>query len=430
MAPDPEELKIRSPKQRRSAVSTQWYSYYAGYSPAFVEDVLDTFGADAESVVDPWNGAGTTTLIASQRTLESLGRDINPALTIVAKGRQTPRSIRDSLLPIARRLAKDATRNADVGLLLEADLLTVWLQPRPASWIRALQQAIHETLVPGSGSSAGGVDPDSLPILAAYFYTATFATVRDALKVFRATNPTWLKQPAGKRQRLRPTDSSMQSAFLDHCARLSEWLTLDCDAQAESALFSTGPAGTPFNARSTYDIAITSPPYCTRIDYVKSSLAELAVLGLRQADIDELRSTTTGSPVVGSPNIDYKNLAGRSARAFEELQAVGKHPSKGSRSYYLPWLSRYFFELDKSIDMLASMIRPDGRICMVVQDSYYKECHLDLQMVTTELAASAGFTLERRLDFEVKQLRSSMNPAARVHRQDRAATESLLVFGR
>ena len=49
---------------------------------------------------------------------------------------------------------------------------------------------------------------------------------------------------------------------------------------------------------SSIDAVITSPPYCTRIDYVIATLPELAILGLRPDELKGLRDKMIGTPTI------------------------------------------------------------------------------------------------------------------------------------
>ena len=71
-----------------------WYRYYAGYSSPFVDYTLGTLAPRAKSILDPWNGTGTTTVLAASRRIKAFGYDINPALVVVARG-PPPRCRRD-----------------------------------------------------------------------------------------------------------------------------------------------------------------------------------------------------------------------------------------------------------------------------------------------------------------------------------------------
>ena len=60
-----------------------WYRYYAGYSAGFVEQVLKESAPTARLVLDPWNGTGTTTVVAASKRVAAIGFDVNPALVVV-----------------------------------------------------------------------------------------------------------------------------------------------------------------------------------------------------------------------------------------------------------------------------------------------------------------------------------------------------------
>lgn len=63
----------------------QYYRYYAGYNDGFVQDILDRIDIPADGlVVDPWNGAGTTTAAALASGFHARGYDINPAAVLIA----------------------------------------------------------------------------------------------------------------------------------------------------------------------------------------------------------------------------------------------------------------------------------------------------------------------------------------------------------
>jgi hypothetical protein len=62
-----------------------WYPYYAGYSAGFVEQALQESVATAKLVLDPWNGTGTTTVVAASKNIPAIGFDVNPALVVVSR---------------------------------------------------------------------------------------------------------------------------------------------------------------------------------------------------------------------------------------------------------------------------------------------------------------------------------------------------------
>jgi hypothetical protein len=95
-----------------------WYRYYAGYSTQFVRDVLDHLDLPKRAtVLDPWNGSGTTTATASEAGFGVTGYDANPALVIVALARQLDVGISKSLNALTADLLKHARQEGSaIGL--------------------------------------------------------------------------------------------------------------------------------------------------------------------------------------------------------------------------------------------------------------------------------------------------------------------------
>lgn len=416
-----------SPKQDPRS-PPDWYPYYAGFPERFVEAVLEGPLAGSRLVLDPWNGSGTTTATCRRYGISSVGVDVNPVLTVIAKARLTPISTSDSLVPIGKHIGRIARRACpDVR---PDDLLTKWVRNDGVQRIRALQSAIDQVL----SSACAHKTPenlaqvaDNLPVLASFFYTVLFATVRDLLSRFRPSNPTWVLYPTSQHHRIVPSWTALQDVFEKRVAYFRDRLRVNQEFDDGSfPTVVTGCAGAqPFES-GIFDGALTSPPYATRIDYVKGVLFELAILGASDRTISVLRRNTTGTPVVRGSNNGNQVL--RSDYGHSVLRAIRTHSSKGSVSYYWPWMSNYFSGLQAGLLETARCVQPRSPICVVVQDSHYKEVPVNLQQFVTETLASEGREVEERQDFTVGPLRSRMNPRARFHLSKRNNQESLLVF--
>ena len=113
------------PKQPTARRLRDWYPYYAGFTERFVNAVIDDYLQGSESVVDPWSGAGTTTVACLRCGIESWGVDINPVATVIARARLNPRSAR----------GLDPSPPAEIGTRPTAPILTLSTSTatRPAS---------------------------------------------------------------------------------------------------------------------------------------------------------------------------------------------------------------------------------------------------------------------------------------------------------
>src|SRR6266550_4065590 len=57
-----------------------WYPYLEGYSPRFVEQVIEEFAPEASVILDPFGGTGTTALTAAKLGRHGLYCELNPLL--------------------------------------------------------------------------------------------------------------------------------------------------------------------------------------------------------------------------------------------------------------------------------------------------------------------------------------------------------------
>src|SRR5207247_294988 len=85
-------------------------------------------------------------------------------------------------------------------------------------------------------------------------------------------------------------------------------------------------------ASGSIDAVISSPPYCTRIDYVRATLPELAVIGYPNGMVTRrLREQMIGTPTIDKCANYDSDLWGKTCVRF--LSAVERHSSKASSTY-------------------------------------------------------------------------------------------------
>lgn len=396
--------QITSPKLR----GLEWYQYYAGYSTTFASEVLDQLGIPpAGTVLDPWNGSGTTTSVAHSLGFGSIGLDLNPALVVVGRARL----LSSDLVQSIRAIAEDLVAHASVdGVHSEPaqDPLSIWLGPKTAAQVRRLESVTNKVLVGGDVSASSHPrNVGEVSSLAALFYVAIFAVVRSLVADAYATNPTWVST-AVKRRR-RASHQTIDSMFLGAVDRLTTRLGSKPAGLSNTLAVINEATSTalPLDDNSI-DAVLTSPPYATRIDYVKATLPELAVLGYGKDAIRSLRNRMIGTPTITGLVATGSQVVPR-AQAF--LGAVSDHPSKASSTYYLTFFKQYLDGIQASISELTRVARPHSRLAMVVQDSYYKEVHLDLAAIVGEVLDAAGWTPIGRYDFR-HRARSAINPRA------------------
>ncbi|AJE22735.1 DNA methyltransferase [Azotobacter chroococcum] len=419
-----EKLHITHPKQKQAAKTgfEAFYPYYAGYPQGFADALLSSANLSPECVVlDPWNGSGTTTKAAMQLGLSSIGYDINPAMVVISTARLLPRSEASCLLPLAREIIGNSRR---FPVNPERDPLGNWLSESSTCCLRSLERATATMLIPTQQDRL----PDDLGIsrIVASLYLAFFATARALTKPFRSTNPTWIRKAKAEDEKLEIPSTVIVAEFLNQVERLVHAYLEDSTSKDLSPSVNLLIADSTIKESSTpVDFVLTSPPYCTRIDYAVATSIELAILSqISNTDTVSLSKKMLGTPKVKNVICENRQLP---SRCEQFLSAVKKHSSKDSSTYYYKTHLDYYQKMDLSLLNISKSLKNSGTAVLVVQDSYYKEIHNDVPSIISEIANQHGLLLIRREDFAVKKSMVSMNSRAKSSTNNKAV-ESILCF--
>jgi len=426
---------LRTPK--RSAITAsgkaRWYGYYPGFSVHFVQDVITSwYGSTDLLICDPWNGSGTTTEVANELGCSAIGYDLNPAMVVIAKARLLGSHTKPSHAVLCRHILNKAASYPPE--LMAEESLTRWFAPASAEYIRNIERATQNLFVnDGEYSALATQQLGNVSSLACFFYVALFQVVRSLLTRFRATNPTWLKTPKEPSARLRPTPETINKLFSKQIAsmvgRLEGSTFKEAAARQTSRILVTtaDSRALPLSDESV-DAVISSPPYCTRIDYAIATASELAIIGYTSHSIREIRHRLLGTSTIYDAVPVARPEWGKTCNTF--LEAVRSHRSHASESYYWKNHVQYFDGLFASLKEIRRILKPLQKCVLVVQDSYYKEIHTDLPLYVVEMGDNIGFSLTTRYDYPVFHTFAGMHTHRTKYRSHAGATEAVLVLSK
>lgn len=413
--------EIADPKRRGSAGPTeeQIFGYYAGFSPDFARSVLESdLTAGASLVLDPWNGSGTTTSVAHSLELDAVGVDLNPVAAQMASARLANKADAEHVYGLLGDVVAESPVEPN-------DPLLQWLHPDTAATARACVNKVLSALAVDAAGRT--VDPTSaaLPPLAAFAILAVMKACKRAAGSEDLSNPTWIR-PASP-------DTRDRQRFMEevHRAALEMAWILPDRVRSEIRL-RVGDARRLEIEDGTVDVVLSSPPYCTRLDYVVNTSVELATLGItfRGERFTKMRRAMAGTPLA-RPAVSPRDPDARwGAAVCELLTAIRSHGSRDSSGYYYKGYYQYFADMYRSLLELGRVLRPGGGALLVVQDSYYKELHVDLPRLLVDMARAAGLRSELVAVFPVSRVMTTMNSRARKRHSKHEYSETVLAVER
>jgi hypothetical protein len=313
-----------------------------------------------------------------------------------------------------------------------AEPLEQWLQPGSARAFRILEQCVETHLTGLNGSAiplwrrTGRVSP-----VLALFYVGLFRTLRSFISDFETSNPTWVKVSNGKR-----IHASTDRILARYCKEMQLLMESIAEEEEEFSLISNrrcvidraSSLNLPLPPNSV-DAVISSPAYCTRIDYVRATLPELAVIGHPNGRvIRKLRERMIGTPTIDNCAKYETDNWGTTCSRF--LSAVERHTSKASATYYLKYYQQYFASIFLSLKEIDRVLKPGGHCVLVVQDSYYKDKKNNLPRMFIQMAGHYGWALNKKKPFRVEQTLAGVNPGVKPYRTKFHATEWALCFSK
>lgn len=410
---------------------TAWYEYYAGYSPRFVKNILDILNLqEGDIILDPWNGSGTTTQVAAENKYYSIGFDINPIMVIVSKARCVNRNSIPKLLMICEKIIKKAKYYRKYPWI-SPEPLEIWLTPKSAKVFRNIERAIQqiacdkdEYLIIFYEESL-----ESINSVAAFFYVALFRALKKFLEKFRSSNPTWIKKPKSPEERVDLKKEDIFREFQYQVEFMINQFEHESDSYVDLERLTKIDIASSDNIPlkdNEIDAVITSPPYCTRIDYAVLTSLELALIGCPIEEMEKLRKRMIGSPVINESIPTLNSNWGKTC--LETLSKINSHNSKASKTYYYKTYLQYFDSIYKSIVEINRVLKRNGYGVFVVQDSYYKDVHVNLPQIIIEMTKGLGWTQCCKEDFESKVSMAEINPKIRKYRVNTKSVESVIIF--
>jgi DNA modification methylase len=390
----------------------RWFKYKEGFSAQLVNYLISQNPNNRQNkLLDPFAGTGAALFIAKERGLTPIGIELLPVGTFVIKSRQNAEKVD---IVKFRQVIRE---------MKEIDFLDYELKgAKKFSHINITRGAFPletERRINGFLNYCHNVVQD-MGIREALLF-ALFSILEPIS--YTRKDGQYLRWDAranrgGKKSQFNKGKIFSFNEALEN--KLNElisdnFITLDAADQEgrklvvyeDSVLFRL-----PDIESDSIDIVITSPPYCNRYDYTRTYALEMAFLGINDEKIKDYRQSLLSCTVENREKFDqlmafyasrnrddafnaiYKTY--KSHKALNEIiDILDDYRKRGKLNNpgIVRMVKNYFFEMCQVIFELFRVLKAEGRVYMVNDNVRYAGETIPVDLILSDFAESAGFTV-------------------------------------
>lgn len=395
-----------------TAFTNNLFRFPAKFHPPVVRWAIEQFGK-AGPIVDPFNGSGTVQVEALARGMSSIGLDIDPLACLIAKAKTTVATEEE-----LRKAASDIKAVIDRGILQRANVVRVPGGDIDRSKYQSESRCVRLPAIPriehwfrryviiDLAQIRDAILATSASLEAKAFLLACYAAI-----VRRVSNADPSPVSGVEVTRIQQARNARRciSVFEDY------WEKLNHEIEGVSALHAArrrnGNSGQArvFNASAEaalpelqsllegqgVPLLLTSPPYCTAVDYSRRHRLEMFWLDfvMAQDEFISLKHRYIGRPYVRVSDESTEDL---SSGILSDVQTALAGDSARWRT-----VRSYFAGLRRVFVGLKPILRSDSTVVCVIGDSTVGGVRIATGAILSELL-SDEFQQTRSFSYAIR----------------------------
>ncbi len=387
----------------------RWFKYKEGFSAGLIDYILSSVAVGSGTLIDPFAGSGAALFVASKRGINAVGIEVLPVGCAIIEARK--RAATCNTVAVASRLNDWITRQP-------------WKKARDGfsfPHLRITDGAFPEATEASLGKYLTAIRAEDETAAAALLRFAAMCVLEEVSYTRKDGQYLRWDERSGRRQGAKPFNKgaipSFDQAITAKLVQIREdlhgeppGLYPEAEAQGEiDVLPGSCLDHLPALESGSFDCLITSPPYCNRYDYTRTYALELAFLGIGEEQLRSLRqrmiSCTVENREKGGLDGRFDPATTRRARAafadqhllglvlqyLETRRAAGQLNNTG-----IPRMVRnYFWEMALVIFECARILKSGAPLVMVNDNVRYEGAGIPVDLILSDFAERAGFTVEK-----------------------------------
>jgi DNA modification methylase len=377
----------------------RWYPYLQGYSPQFVEAILDKYAPDSKCILDPFSGTGTTIFTASQLNKKSYFCEINPVLQFI------------TLTKIQVRQLSTADRWKLADELLEAKQALKALDEFPADYrlhnfyqqtfgnSQFFEDEVYEQVL----KLRTWLDERALekPLVSDLITIAILSALVPASRMKRAGD---LRYKTAKEAQ-QPTPSLLE-AISQNLLQMSRDIQDDVNGlQAEPLLITESIHSLAHIPYLEIDTVVTSPPYVNGTNYFRNTKIELWFLRCltEKNDLTKFRAEAL------TAGINDVTVAKATVENHPEVEKVVSILEEHAYDSRIPrMIASYFSEITNAFQGIRQHLVNEATVAIDIGDSCYAGVHVPVDKLLSACLQDLGFVQQDSIHLRQRRSKGGM----------------------
>ena len=422
-------ITVVSDKFNRQSVSYQlnkndslhrWLKYKEGFSADLVKRLLKEFDIkQGDTILDPFVGSGTTSLVCKMQGINSIGFDILPMSEIAIKAKQ---SVLDYNLAEIKQIISEIE---SLSMPKNYEEKTPYITITDGAYPENTEKEIAFFTEWNNQSKYSEITKNLVTLCILNSLEKVSYTAKDgqflrwdyrSKKILESAE---YRKKNGKSPLIIRLDKgnlpSLKQSLLDELNSVY----IDISTIQKNSKFNETKLNF-IEGNALYELpklesdllngVITSPPYCNRYDYTRTYALELAYLGITDEKIKKLRQELLSCTVENKPKIDYIREHYATLCKEKEFNQIIKviennktlteiNNSLNERSKngdinnkgVLRMVNGYFIELTFIYAELYRLCKKGAKVAFVNDNVRYGGEVISVDYISTELAEQIGF---------------------------------------
>jgi DNA modification methylase len=385
-----------------------WYNFVLGYTPEFPEYMLKREGITTDDfVVDPFMGTGTTLVVCKSNSIQSSGVDANDLIVDTARTKldwdidiQALKRGRDELLHDIESLFENYRWSEGGYEQLALFTPVTVVQQNYQTLLKRRPELLLEKYLSDRPYAKAVLIADAIEQRFGKTRLRSFYDLALTACIVPISN---IRYGPGFGVVKPREDVDVFSIYADKLQRMILDLEAVNDTQKNTpATVHLGDARSlsRYLELNSVSLMITSPPYAGDHEYTKHTKLELLFRGYA-SDQAEIR-TIKKRMIRGSTTNLYREDNDREQVAdMESIRLVTgliqqrldeDGATSGFEKLYTKLVWEYFGGMSKALDECLKVLRPGGKIALLVSDSHaFKMVHIETASILAEIGQRLGY---------------------------------------